>query len=419
MNRWRITGMILFCVLLIAVNLYLLLKKDSVAHRVAYIKEWWQVEKGNVTEKFQTKGVVIPHTTVPISVDPDKGVLETILVGEGDLISPGTPLYTFSSDKLEEEKKELESTKLQLQGEIDSVEAHLSKLESYQSSLTFPASETNDQNQNNQNQNDQNQNNEAATLMETATQIERDIYEEEQERDRLQQKLQKIETELSDLQAKEADLTVTSQIEGYVVEVDQSLTNPIITIASTNLAVKGQLTEVQRAKMVQNLAVSYESPLLKKPVKGMVLSVSSYPEKEPSIEDETIYSFISDLKINKDDLYPGSKVNVSVVVKEAKDVVFLPKSYIKKGKQGLVYALDDKGYIVQNRIEKGISSIGKIEVKKGVKEGDRIVKEPQEIWSSQVPVITPLQDSNLMVEQIKKMTKTQWAKYIAIGMLDK
>ncbi len=406
-NRWKSAALIIFCVLFVGVNLYLLLKEDSKAARVAYVEDWLRVKQDDITEKFDTKGVLKPLEEFSVYVDGDKQPIESFHVKKGDQVSPGTPLFTYSAEKLEDEKKGLEEEKTKLQGEIAAVQDHIRKLKSYQNSISVPTSKVDEEK-------------EYTAEKISESQIEQEIYKQELAEDRLEKEAVKIDAQIAYLNQKINNLTVTSKVEGTVTELNQDLQSPVIKIASSDLGVEGLLTEVQRKKAEEGMRVVLYSPLYKKKLEGSIRTLHTYPANEPHVEKETVYPFTASLNEPDSELLAGAKLDVTVIVNEAKNVPVIPnRTLFKEDKKYYVYRLSDSGWLEKQRVNKGLTFAGKQEIQKGLKKKDLVAKDPMDVKVENVPVITPLHTSKIQMKELKGLSKKQTLQYVLMGMLER
>ncbi len=83
-----------------------------------------------------------------------------------------------------------------------------------------------------------------------------DIYETESEINKLESEIKKYDERISAVDEKLPKLEEVSDITGIVQEVQHDLSNPVLTIASTENKVQGMLTEKEQALIQPGMEVS-------------------------------------------------------------------------------------------------------------------------------------------------------------------
>ena len=410
LKKWKYVSIAVVIIAFISANLYLLFKEDSKAERIAYINEWRVVKKGDITKTFDTKGVTKTEQEYYVYYDENRGALSSLLVQEGDTVSEGTALFTYGTLQLDDERAELESNIMQLENEIASIENQLSELKGIVVSMPSNSVSTDSAEVNVE------VNVDVSPIAENDVEIA--IVETEAELRKLEAKLLNYEEQLARLDGKQNDLTVRSAFEGQVIAVKANSANPIVTIASPVLEVKGVLTEKQMKKIAEEQTVTMYSSLHKKTYTGTVKSINAYPQEAVSVDEETTYSFIVQFDELNEELLVGTKVDMTVVVGEVMDVpVVSSESTFKSGKKTNVYQLSSKGTVETKTISKGLSFEGIYEVKEGLETGDIIVKDPSSVNVVGAGYITPMKKTTIQKQALKQMSKRQIAKYTLLGML--
>ncbi|MGM9926111.1 MAG: efflux RND transporter periplasmic adaptor subunit [Bacillus sp. (in: firmicutes)] len=414
MDKWKKYLIFGLAVAFVGVNLFLLLKEDSKAGRVNYIDQWVKVQKDDVTETFQTKGVVQPEQEHEIYYHEEQGNVSAFSVKEGDVVSAGSALFVYDAQELEDEKAEVEAEIAQTQGELDSIKIQIAELKK----LTVPSSSSQSASASG---NDQVKVDVQVDVTHgVETDVDKAILEAEAEEEKLEAKLVKQEKQLSRISDKISQTTVTSDVDGQVIHINKDMKNPIITIASTALAVEGSLTEQQMSKAAVQQKVEMYSSLHDKKYEGVIQKIVSYPKEKPSISKEVEYPFYASLAEGDTELLPGSKLSMKVVVDEAIDVpVVAGKSTFKKGKKVYVYQLTDKGTVKKTAITPGLKFSGKQEVVQGIEVGQLIAAMPKEITANQAAFITPMKSTKVQTYNLKTLTKKQMAKYVLMGIFEK
>ncbi len=118
-----------------------------------------------------------------------------------------------------------------------------------------------------------------------------DIYETESEINKLESEIEKYDERISAVDEKLPKLEEVSDITGIVQEVQQDLSNPVLTIASAENKVQGMLTEKEQALIEPGMEVSISLKNKSKTYKGTIEQVSHSPKEEPEVEKESQYPF--------------------------------------------------------------------------------------------------------------------------------
>ncbi len=294
LKKWGKSKSILAAVsaVFIGSNLFLLLKDDSKAARTVNISEWTKIEQGHVKKLFTTTGVTEPETVTHVYFDNQKGSLGSILVKEGDRVTTGDPLFSYDSNKLDQQKADLEDEANRLQGEIDSVDQEISQLQEItpDTSEDSTSSESDDQNL----KVDVNMN--VSSIVDGN--VQERIAEVEGEKGKLEAALAANESKISRVEEQLADLSVSSTADGQIVKINADLKDPMMTIASTTSVVKAVASAKQIGEIAQGQKVKLYSALTDKYYNGIVSQVITYPNEviKDSIKEkrseESSYLFI-------------------------------------------------------------------------------------------------------------------------------
>ncbi|KMY55569.1 hypothetical protein AC623_17810 [Bacillus sp. FJAT-27231] len=396
-------------VLIVAGNLYLTLKEDSKADRSQWLSEWKQSAKDDVVETFQTTGVITPADEYPIYFDKNEGTFLRFLVEKGQKVGAGTPLFEYSSSRLEQEIEELKAEKTQTEKQIQLIDGQIAKLNSILDEIEKEADDETD----NKKEKDS-----AAKVT-----VEKDIIDQETEKLKLQEEISKYDTLISQAESKKSNLVVRSEREGIVKTLNSRLDNPIITIRSPEAAVQGVFNEQQMNKVNEGLMIHASVDPLPVTFHGEISSIEKFPEQEPSVKRKSLYPFTAQLDKSTmeeaaNQLLPGMKANVTVVTKEALQAVTVPASaLIKDGKKSYVLVLNAKGQIEKRDIKKGLLVDGIQEIKSGLKPGEKVVAHPEKLLTDHGGFVTPLDYTAVQKQQLQQMSKTERLKLLLMGIL--
>lgn len=287
LKRWGKYLVAAVVMIFVGINLFLLMKQDSKAARIVNINDWTSVENGNVKKLMHTTGVTKPETETHVYFDRQKGILDKMLVKEGDVVSNGTPLFSYNSQKLEDTKADLEDEADRLQGEMDSIDQEISQLEQItpDDSLNNTSTTSKDKKVN--------VDVEVNTSSIVEGNIQQKVAEAEAEKGKVEAALTAIEAKISRVEEQLADLNVKSTVDGQIVKLNTDLKDPMMTIASTNLVVNAIVPAKKVGEVVEGQSVKLYSRLTKKNYNGTVLQVITYPNKtKKDKKGDPTYSFL-------------------------------------------------------------------------------------------------------------------------------
>ncbi|OLN24074.1 hypothetical protein BTO30_01245 [Domibacillus antri] len=399
----------------IAGNLYLIFKEDSKAARTEWLTEWDRAATGDVIQSFSAEGVVVPSTEYPVYFDSSIGSLQQVLVEEGDAVETGTPLFEYSSSKIDEEIDDLNAEKEQTEQQISLIDNQISQ-------LRILLSQAENEENGSQALSDTSADNGDITVIpsgDASTTIEKEILQQETEKQKLQEAVKKYDRLIASQEARKNDLIVQSTSEGYVKKIDTSLNNPLLIINSSIPAIEGVFDEkqVQQAAAGDRVEVSVDTTA--EQFEGSLGTVSQFPEEEPSVKRKSLYPFSAQLNgMQSADLYPGLKAHVKVVTNEAPEAVTIPGTAIlKKNNKTYAVIMNKNGSLERRAIETGLTVDGVFEVTGGVMSGEAIVINPHELLMKRGPFITPINADHIKKKTFNELSRTEKVKYILIGVL--
>ncbi len=335
-------------------------------------------------------GRVVQSHTETIYVNPTKGSINEIFVKEGDTVTKGQKLFSYEDTTIAAEigqaevnKKLAETTVTQKNDQIASLEKEI------QTAISASTSSPNTTDANNT---DKNATNTANTPQIQSLQAELNTAKEELNAAQL--KVEQSTLEAEKLKAQQESLTVNSNSDGVVLNLNKSIGQgykatdkqqiSIMQIASNEpFQIEGKLTEEEKAKVEPGQAIKVSSKVVTdKSWKGSISEVSNYPMNDQSTNQDKnskkeaipYYTFRATLD-SQENLYPGYETNLEVVV-QSKDLLAIPETSVKgSGKSKYVYVLK-KGTIYKQNVKTGQKQGKYVAILKGVKEGDKVGKNP-------------------------------------------
>lgn len=402
-----ITG--IFTIALIAGNLFLILKSDSKIQRTAYVSEWEKISKGNLKETFKSEGVVTSLEEHYVYFDEKIGSFNQFLVKEGDQVQTGDPLFEYNSFNIDEDKRSLEANLDKTEEQIESIEDHIDELRSFISVIEAKGTYTDVNDENNS----------KLSLYGSVVEVEKEIYNKELEKELLEKEAALIEKQIDNINDQSNRLNVMSNFDGIVTKVKKDLSDPVIIIQSNTHAVKGFLDE-KEISLIETGMPAYIYPALNDlRLEGFVSRVIPYPEKEPSLKDESLYPFYLEINEESKNLYPGIHTGISIVTNEVKDAVIIPSNAARKKKsKDFVYLISSGGSLSKQVIEPGIKVNNRQQVVKGLKGNEFLAISPVfPAGVSNTDFITPLKTRHINKNSVRALTKNEIIKYTFTGFI--
>lgn len=184
---------------------------------------------------------------------------------------------------------------------------------------------------------------------------------------------------------------------GQTVNANQT-TPTIVEIAQLDkMTVKAEISEGDVVKVKAGMPVyftilgspekQYRSVLKTIDPGPKTLSDNSNSSGSSSSTDTAIYYYGSfDIDNLDNDLRISMTAQITIVLDDAKDVISLPSSAIKKdGKSFYVNVLDDKGNVQRKDIQVGLNNNIRAEIKSGINEKDSVIISESRSLESNIP----------------------------------
>ncbi|OIK14251.1 hypothetical protein BIV60_12145 [Bacillus sp. MUM 116] len=401
-------------VLFVSVNLFLSLKEGSKVERSSYIPKWEQTKREDLRATMPVSGMITPMEEHYVYYNGTPDEFKEFLVNKGDKVEPGSPLYKYSSKRFDSDRQKMEGKKLQLVREATMIDEQIKQLQFLQSVSASTENEARPVNG-------------SATLStDTSKQdlisvsIEKEVLDLQKEKGHFNNEIQKYDDILKSYTDKE-QISPNGDVTGFVKRINYELKNPIMTIISDKPKVEGTFSEDELNKVKEGMEVMVTSDLFKGKLDGTLTKIAKYPEKTPSEKKESHYPFEIKLNENEHEIFYGNHVNVSIVTAKVLNTTTLSEiSVLKKAKNSdYVYVLNSEGLIEKRNIKKGLSLNGRIEVQQGIKTGEIIALDPNNVKKVGEPFFTPLNLENLSPKSFSKESKIDILKEIVIGFSKK
>ncbi|WP_340372608.1 efflux RND transporter periplasmic adaptor subunit [Peribacillus sp. FSL E2-0218] len=418
-GKWKITAVSVASIVLITVNIYLIEKKESKVERTVFVENWSKVKKDTITDTIQTKAIVKPAEVHDIYFDAKKNDFRKFLVKEGDVVTAGTSLFEFTTTELDALKADLSAEKTAAEGEISGIDQYIAKLRAYQGNLDRDPDKAVIDDSVKQKLNIDITTSSSDLIK---SNIEQEMYKQELEKSRLNEKVKMLSTQLSSIETQTSAVETTSEADGIVKNINKNLNNPIISIASANMGIEGDFSESEMKKAKVGMTIKASVPDLKKELKGKISRIHSYPAEEPTLTKDNRFPFQAMIETEGEETEPllvGSKVNLSVITNEKAGVPSVPVGAVQQTKKPHVYKLTKKGYLDKQYVTLGLKAEGKQELIKGPAVGDAILMEPENVMKNHSHFITPVHFEQVKIKTYKTFTTREKVRYLLLGVLEK
>ena len=392
MKWWKTIMITVLAILLVGVNLFLIIKDNSKVDKTLYVSSWTSAIEQDLEETMVTEGISAPQEEQYVYYDDSKGSFEGFMVKEGEEVSSGSELFYYKTDSYVDAIAHLEAEKESVLKQLDGLEDRKDSLDSL---LTSSSAEM-----------------EEFFLMSESS-IEMEIYETEAEINRLEGELEKYEDQIDSIDGKLPYLHEISDIDGTVKEINKDLSNPVITIASMEPIIKGKVPEAEHKKLQPGLEVLISLKNSNKNYKGIIETISAFPEGKPSVEKESTYPFTVVLNEPIEDLVHGAHVDMKIITEEVIDAITVPSESVHKSQ---VHILQD-GKVAKREVKSGLKVKETQEIESGLEVEEVVVREPVSFEGETISFYTPLQFNQWEKEMYGDMRKLEIVKLVGKGIL--
>lgn len=399
-KKWTVVAIIVFFV---AVNFYLIFKKDSEIERAAYINEWREIKEQNLVLSKEKPGVVTPSEEEYIYFQNGTGDFEQFLVKEGDEVQAGTALFEYSLKDLEATIEQLKAEITRLESEEESIEDNIDSLEKMVHDLATSDDEVNPSN---------------GPIIAS---IDAEIFEKELELSRIEAEIEKYEDLISISDDSRPSLIVDSPISGVVKSISHSLQNPVVMILSDEQQIIGLLDEDEMPDIKEGMSAVINGSFGKK--EGTIAKIAVHPEQDPQVGIKSEYQFVvelveEDANMESEDkaeraIISGSHVNIKITTTEVEDALTLPRDTIRAGQ---IYVLKDDGMIEKRKVKTGIEINGIHEITSKAEVDELVVYEPSNL-KNKTAFFTPIDIAKMKKTDFKEMSKKEILRYLGKGLL--
>ncbi|MFQ3545140.1 HlyD family efflux transporter periplasmic adaptor subunit [Halobacillus rhizosphaerae] len=432
----RIIGLCMIA-LITANALLIYFDNHGKVERKSYINQWSKTITYNLYNTFKAKGVFASDDSNEVYFDDQVGAFQKFLVTEGDSVQEGDDLYTYEVVDYNQQHTELESKISQLEDERDALDSYINEMESIDipepngpssSTSSFPsapgsssANSSSEFSQFNSSANSipsssSSANGNRAAYAQAKVEKQKAIAEKELEMSQKEAMISMVEDQLDQLEESGQTITVTSPFSGTVTNISKDLNDPLLTMQSTNLLVKGELNEEKRAETEENMTARIDVPDLELHMTGSVSSLHSFP-KDVKVHRSSSYPFEVTLDQPNNQLLPGYHANLEIITDEAKGAVAAKEDALITKKNLYAWVMNDEGLLERRAVETGITENGLVEIKQGLKDGEWLAYTPKDEFRKQATFITPIKLKELYVKDLFEPKTTTIKTYGLLGLL--
>ncbi len=345
------------------------------------------LKQEKISEKVLTQGKLKFANQQVVYYSPENGEISNILVDEGQKVKVGTPLLKYEDPQTVLEKKQnelqLKSTTLQLhylQQKHREVDKQLKEVKKNYGDI-----KEEDKKKTSQNGLVNTLENKLQTVQEEHNQVE--LQEKQANID-----LEKLQLQNESINQKIKKLSVTSNIEGTVVKVnekaslssDQLNSQPIIQIGTNNkFVIEATISEYDSLNIKKGQSVKLTSDVLPDKVwTGEVSYISNIPKETVETENSPVnnmvqYSLEIAVKEDKVHLKPGFQMNAEITTNQFEAMV-LPLTSVKSMDEIKYVFIVSEGKVEKREVKVGTTSTESIEVKQGIDKDEQVIINPDD-----------------------------------------
>ncbi|UOQ44372.1 efflux RND transporter periplasmic adaptor subunit [Halobacillus salinarum] len=397
--------------------------------RKSYINQWSKSITYDLYNTLDTKGVLAADASNSVYFDKQTGAFQEFLIQEGDQVEEGDDLYTYEVSDYTQQQTELESRLDQLEEEKEAIQSYIDEVENidipesesssaYSGAFgTSPGGEfsstadSNSTTNTNENSNDSKQD---ATATAKFNKQEA-VAEKELELSQKEAMISMVEEQLDELEETGQTITVKSPFTGTVTHISKDLSDPLLTLKSSNLLIEGKFDEKERKKVEQDMMADINIPDLELQLTGTLASVRDFPNKT-EVYGSSLYPFTVTLDEQNKDLLPGYHADVEVITAQAEDAVTAMEDVLITKKNLYAWVMNDEGVLERRTIETGIKENGLVEIKKGLKPGEWLAYTPKDEFRRQAGFITPIKMRELYVQELFDIDTKTIKTYGLLGL---
>ena len=420
MNKWLRLLVVIGITVFLTANIVLIGRENSKVSRVNHITDWSLIRKTDIVHSMPVDGVITEAERHYVMADKDETIKE-FYVNEGDSVEAGTPLFTYQGEKIDNLAAQLNAEIESLHSMKNSIQILINNLKS----MPPPVSSRPTYTDSYYNIDSDTDYNDPQPLPETYQDfnqaewqqtIDKEIGEKTLEMEKIEADIKKLEKQRDTFLIDKEKLSITSPIAGIIKEINPD-SNKIMTIASNETVLKGELNEEQLGKVNEGMKVKVLSHLFEGRLTGEISQIVKLPSDNPDHKNKSLYPFMVTFEKENKDVHIGYHVTADIILEEANNVpAIFGKSIRDEDEKSYIWILNEKGLTEEREIATGLNVGNLYSITKGAQEGELYVTDQRDAVK-QAPFITPLDVYQLNRTALKEITRKQVIKYILLGVL--
>ncbi|MFC0469195.1 efflux RND transporter periplasmic adaptor subunit [Halalkalibacter kiskunsagensis] len=405
MKAWKKYSLVLLCSALFTVNIFLIINSEKNISRLQIIDQLTSPLEVDIVQSIEKPAIISSTNEKHIYYNENLGSMGELYVEDEQEVQLGDLLFTYNNIDLDSAKREIELKieqidlrSAQLSAEIDLLYAQLLEESNTPTSTSITETETNEE------------------KVDTNTrQYEKEILEKQHQIEGLQLERGNYQQSLLTVSEKEQELQITSPVTGIVKEISTNRNEPFITILSTPLVAKGELTETELQETNEGMSVEvfYHD---EEPIDSSISQISNLPSQEPTLEKETTYPFIVDINNEENGFKVGYHVDVRIIQNEIPNALTVPPHSLLSEEEECFVLVVQEGHVEKRNITLGMDTTKIKQVTNGLATADLLVADPTTItWDN--PFVTTLKLEELETSALSSFRKQAIAKLMLQGFV--
>jgi len=378
----------------VVVNVVLLVKDDGEkVERLNYVKKWEVAQGKDLKETLATEGTFDFINEYPVFIDEEAGAFDEFSVTVGDTVESGEPLFSYKVRNYFERLATLENEKQAIEQKVTAAQQAADEMQGVvinESTIRIMYPDGS----------------EAGTIPSDTTFAEsakeQYMIDKNKEVRQLEAELTSVDAELSDLAAGKDTIVVGSPYDGKVIDISESLDNPVITIGSEDLHVTGTLSESERMKVSEGM--SGDVTLLEKeaaePLSGTLTFLSEQAAEVDS--DESTYAWELTLEEEEDQsgMLQGYHADVVITLAESPNATAIKsRALVEEKEEDFVWHMQRSGILKKQAVSSGVEMDPYVEITSGLEKNESVLLETDKrLYES--PFITPFKPSKAKWKEI-------------------
>ncbi|MFZ3589871.1 efflux RND transporter periplasmic adaptor subunit [Bacillus sp. DJP31] len=400
MKKWIWSCTILICLIFILGNVYLYQKYNDEMYSVTKVEGFVKPQKSDIRNSTMKDGVVTTTDEQVIAYNPEFGLLDEVLVKEGDTVGKGTVLIQYKTDEYDRLKQQTEMKIDRTIAEADKVRKDITALGSIRIPTTFETEI------------------EEAEAKANEIIIDSQIRELELKEELLELDIKEYDSQIEAIEAKEESNVTLSPINGIVKEVNSNNLKELVTIISNPYVVQGELSEqdIKTIEIGQKVYVSLDN----KKLVGTISEISPYPVDPPSLDQETSYFPFTVSVTEEEQLAFGHHLRLEIVRAESVDATLVSTNTMveKAGKEGRLY-LAENGRLKETKVTLGLREKQKVEVTNELELDALLLRNPSKDIKDGSHFVMPLKGFEFITADLKSISKRDSATIILKAFVGK